>query len=67
MRVEVADDRTARLAIVDDGEGPGTSLAEGNGLAGLRSRLALVEGQLLVVRDTNGFGLTACAPVETVP
>jgi two-component system sensor histidine kinase DesK len=67
MRVEVADDQTIRLAIVDDGAGPGTGLAEGNGLAGLRSRLAQVEGQLLVVRDTHGFGLTATAPLETVP
>jgi two-component system sensor histidine kinase DesK len=64
MRVEVADDRTARLAIVDDGAGPATSLAEGNGLTGLRSRLALVEGEPLLVRDTDGFGLTATAPLE---
>jgi two-component system sensor histidine kinase DesK len=64
MRVEVVDDRTARLAIVDDGPGVATALAEGNGLTGLRSRLALVDGELLVVRDTDSFGLTATAPLE---
>ena len=63
LSVELADHRTARLAIIDDGPGPATALAEGNGLAGLRSRLALVDGELLVVRDTDSFGLTATAPL----
>jgi two-component system sensor histidine kinase DesK len=68
VRVEVDESppATARLAIVDDGDGPSAELAEGNGLSGLRSRLALVDGELLVLRDTDGFGLTATAPLEAV-
>lgn len=67
LRVEVDDAHTARLVIVDDGPGDRAALAEGNGLTGLRSRLALVDGELLVVSDTDGFGLTARAPLEPVP
>ena len=65
LRVEVDESpsATARVAIVDDGGGPSRALAEGHGLSGLRSRLALVDGELLVVRDTDGFGLTATAPL----
>ena len=69
VRLEVHDGRrrSASLAILDDGpDGPdGTGvLAEGNGLTGLRDRLALVDGDLSVVRDPDGFGLTATAPLE---
>jgi two-component system sensor histidine kinase DesK len=66
VSVEVGDDR-ARLAIIDDGPGGTSRLTEGNGLAGLRSRLAEVDGELLVTRDTDGFGLTASVPLEAAP
>ena len=66
VRVEVddGDRRTARLAIIDDGPDRSDGLAEGNGLTGLRDRLSLVDGHLVVVRDIDGFGLTATAPLE---
>ncbi|GAA2072553.1 sensor histidine kinase [Streptomyces albiaxialis] len=57
-------DATACLTVTDNGAGPSDS-AEGNGLTGLRERLALVEGVLETAPGVRGgFTLRATVPVR---
>ncbi|MFI0915791.1 sensor histidine kinase [Streptomyces smyrnaeus] len=57
--------RLLRLTVADDGEGP-TGAGEGNGLSGLRERLAPVGGSLSTSAGVNG-GFTLCATVPSLP
>ncbi|MDF4253602.1 sensor histidine kinase [Streptomyces sp. WMMB303] len=54
-----------RLTVTDDGKGP-SGAAEGNGLSGLRERLALADGSLSTSAGLSG-GFTLCAAVPSVP
>ncbi|MET9295429.1 sensor histidine kinase [Streptomyces sp. NPDC003077] len=66
---EADERRTLCLSVIDDGKGPARGQHDGNGLAGLRERLALADGRL----DTGpaprgrGFALRARVPLGTVP
>ncbi|MGI5349032.1 sensor histidine kinase [Streptomyces sp. CA-250714] len=54
-----------RLTVTDDGKGP-SGAGEGNGLSGLRERLALADGTLSTTAGVNG-GFTLSATVPSVP
>ncbi|MFF0623421.1 sensor histidine kinase [Streptomyces sp. NPDC004296] len=63
-----ADDRHyVRLTVNDDGEGPLRGRHDGNGLAGLRERLALADGRLETGQTpgSRGFALRAYVPRTT--
>jgi two-component system, NarL family, sensor histidine kinase DesK len=65
LRVE-SHDGVAKLELVDDGSGPRPDpVRSGAGLAGLRQRLAAVNGDLGTTRSERGFRLAAT--VTTVP
>ena len=63
LRIELArEDSSLRLAVIDNGRGPGRS-SPGNGLTGLQERLAAVDGSLhLAARPQGGSMLTATVP-----
>jgi two-component system, NarL family, sensor histidine kinase DesK len=52
---------TLRLAIQDNGRGGGH--IEGQGITGMRQRLAAVRGRL-EVRAETGFRIEACVPLD---
>ena len=59
-------DRTAELVIEDDGRGG--KLKEGNGIRGMRERLAALDGSLEIASGRGGTRLTASLPLdETLP
>ncbi|MGP3985251.1 sensor histidine kinase [Streptomyces sp. 3N207] len=60
-----AGDGLLRLTVADDGKGP-SGAREGNGLSGLRERLALADGSLSTSAGVNG-GFTLSATVPSVP
>lgn len=61
-----ADD-TVCLTVTDNGTGP-SGTADGNGLAGLRERLALADGHLETAQGVRGgFTLRATVPSASVP
>lgn len=54
------DDETVTVEVTDDGRGPGPGLREGNGLAGIRERVAQHRGTLaLEPRHPTGLALRA--------
>lgn len=55
-------DRTAELVIEDDGRGG--RLKEGNGIRGMRERLAALDGNLEIVSGREGTRLTASLPLD---
>lgn len=55
---------TATLELVDDGDRSAPDDPDGNGLAGLRDRLAKVDGSLVADRDPGGFRLLASVPAR---
>jgi two-component system sensor histidine kinase DesK len=61
------DGGTARLEVTDDGSGPPDPLpaddGDGNGLAGLRDRVAVASGRLVAGPAGDGFGLSVEVPV----
>ncbi|MBO8192707.1 sensor histidine kinase [Streptomyces oryzae] len=57
--------RLLRLTVTDDGKGP-SGAAEGNGLSGLRERLAQADGTLSTSAGLDG-GFTLRATVPSVP
>jgi two-component system sensor histidine kinase DesK len=57
-------DGTATLELFDDGARPETQDHDGNGLAGLRDRLAKVDGRLVTDREADGFRLLATVPAK---
>jgi signal transduction histidine kinase len=66
LRVELTDDRTARVEVCDDGgmaASTRVTAAPGHGLAGLRERLALVGGRLEAGPAEAGWRLAAVVPV----
>ena len=53
------------VEVVDDGERPLGSLDGGRGIAGMRERVALYEGELTVGElPAGGFGVRARFPIE---
>ncbi|GAU65280.1 putative two-component histidine kinase [Streptomyces sp. NBRC 110611] len=61
-----ADERHyLRLSVLDDGAGPPRAQHDGNGLSGLRERLALADGRLETgpAPRTHGFALHAYVPL----
>ncbi|MFF4601662.1 sensor histidine kinase [Streptomyces sp. NPDC001339] len=63
-----ADERHyLRLSVLDDGSGPPRAQHDGNGLSGLRERLALADGRLETgsAPRTQGFALHAYVPLLT--
>ncbi|MCK7627560.1 sensor histidine kinase, partial [Streptomyces sp. RS10V-4] len=65
---EEADGRRCLcLTVTDDGDGPPRSRYDGNGLAGLRERLALTDGRLETgpAAGSRGFTLRAYVPLAT--
>jgi two-component system, NarL family, sensor histidine kinase DesK len=62
-RIELtAEGRNARLIVADDGHG--LAAPEGNGLRGMRARLAAAGGKLQIGSDTGGTRLEASVPME---
>ncbi|RWR07295.1 sensor histidine kinase [Siminovitchia fortis] len=53
------------ITISDDGQGLGQQLNEGNGLRGMKERLALIEGEL-VIDHKNGTTLTMKVPIVKI-
>ncbi|EHN12168.1 putative two-component system sensor kinase [Patulibacter medicamentivorans] len=63
VRVAVGD-REAALEVVDDGRGPTADAAPGSGLAGLRERIAALDGAVTTgVGTTGGFRLVVRVPL----
>ncbi|WP_320669901.1 sensor histidine kinase [Patulibacter defluvii] len=63
LRVAVGD-REAALEVVDDGRGPGAEGEPGSGLAGLRERIAALDGAVTTgVAATGGFRLLVRVPL----
>ncbi|WP_411120546.1 sensor histidine kinase [Streptomyces sp. x-19] len=64
---EADDRRYVCLVVTDDGEGPLRGQHDGNGLTGLRERLALTDGHLQTgqATGTGGFALRAYVPATT--
>ncbi len=60
------DGGRATLTVVDDGRGPAGDAAPGSGLAGLRERVAAVDGSLTGGAAPGG-GYRLCAEVPLVP
>ncbi|WP_414172785.1 sensor histidine kinase [Clavibacter tessellarius] len=61
-----ADPPAVRLAVADDGCGLGPDAVEGDGLRGVRERIALVGGTLETGRGAaGGLEITAVVPLAT--
>lgn len=62
---EADERRYLCLTVLDDGEGPPRAQQDGNGLSGLRERLALADGRLETgpAPRGRGFALRACVPL----
>ncbi|MFE6689483.1 sensor histidine kinase [Streptomyces sp. NPDC057743] len=63
---EVDERRYVCLTVADDGDGPSRAQHDGNGLAGLRERLALTDGHLETGQapGSGGFVLRAFVPLR---
>ncbi len=67
LRFERTEDRRLAIHARDDGRGA-TQLKQGNGLTGMRERLAQFGGQLDIVTSRDqGFALDAWLPLEATP
>ncbi|KOG46651.1 sensor histidine kinase [Streptomyces decoyicus] len=66
---EADERRYLCLTVLDDGAGPPRAQQDGNGLSGLRERLALAEGRLETgpAPRGSGFALRAFVPVGAAP
>ncbi|MEU3987310.1 sensor histidine kinase [Streptomyces platensis] len=63
---EADERRSLCLTVLDDGTGPPRAQHDGNGLSGLRERLALADGRLETgpAPRGRGFALRACVPLS---
>lgn len=52
-----------RISVADDGHGTTGTLREGHGLAGMRERIALLDGTFTAGNEDGGFVVTATLPV----
>ncbi|MGW1376738.1 sensor histidine kinase [Streptomyces sp. NPDC002446] len=66
---EADERRSLCLTVLDDGAGPPRAQQDGNGLSGLRERLALADGRLETgpAPRGRGFALRACVPLTPAP
>jgi signal transduction histidine kinase len=59
---------TVTVEVTDDGRGPSGGQSNGNGLAGMRERVAMYDGDLSVgARADGGFRVRAVLPREVAP
>ena len=62
------DDASVAVEVDDDGQGPNSSTPGGQGLIGMRERVALAGGELMTgARASGGFAVSARFPLDGAP
>jgi signal transduction histidine kinase len=60
------DDKSVAVEVDDDGRGPSGSTAGGQGVIGMRERVALAGGELVTrTRANGGFAVSARFPLDS--